>query len=86
MQQIITFQLSPPNNSLSYVQSLPAMSEVEIDESYGLVQISPKRQLYVVRVSGPIDQDSVLAIPEVKGIYGDVNIAPITPAAGNEED
>ncbi|MEH6472749.1 MAG: hypothetical protein V7752_16015 [Halopseudomonas sp.] len=86
MQHIITFQLSPPNSTLDYVRSLPGMSGVEIDESYGLVAISPKRQLYVVRASDPIDQDSVLAIPEVKGIYGDVNIAPIAQSAGNEED
>ena len=81
MPHLVTLQLSPPNNTFRYVCRLPGLDRAAIDESYGLVAISPKRSLYVIRVSGPFDQTAVLALPEVKGIHTDVRISAIEPDA-----
>ena len=74
---LIMIELQPHNNSLEYVRQLPGFDELDIDEEYGLVLISPKRQLYVVRVSGNVDLDRLMSIqPAVKGVYGDPKIEP----------
>jgi len=53
---------------------------VEIDEAYGLVLISPKRQLYTIRVSGAIDAERLIAEqPEVKGVHGDTRVSTFGP-------
>jgi hypothetical protein len=39
--------------------------------------ISPKRSLFVVRVEGDINEDALVALPEVVGVHGDPKIAPI---------
>ncbi len=77
MQYLVTLHLKSPNNSLQYVKKLPGFIKVEIDENYGLVPISPKRDLYVIRVSGDLDPAELMSIqPEVKGVHGDVRVAP----------
>jgi hypothetical protein len=86
MRCLITLQLSPPNNTLDYIRGLPGLSDLAIDESYGLVAISPKRGLYVVRVSGDLDEAALSAVTEVRGVHGDVRIAPIDPTAAHSED
>ncbi len=74
---LITLCLLPGENTLQYVKQLPGLKEVDIDENYGLVIISPKRNLYTIRVLGNIDADKLLSVqPKVKGIYEDVGIAP----------
>lgn len=78
MCYLITLNLPPPNNSLSDVRQLDGIKDLEIDENYGLVLISPKRNLYVIRVSGHIDTQSLMAIqPLVKGVHGEIKVAPI---------
>lgn len=80
MQYLVTLQLEPPLNSLEQVKQLSGIQDLDVDEEYGLVLISPKRHLYVVRVSGEIDSDQLMAMqPLVKGVHGDVKIAPIEP-------
>lgn len=75
---LITLQLSPQENSLEYVKGLPGLKELEIDENYGLILISPKRSLYTIRVSGDIDADTLISLqPKVKGVHGDPKISPI---------
>ncbi|HEY9207128.1 MAG TPA: hypothetical protein VIO58_14535 [Candidatus Methanoperedens sp.] len=75
---LITLHLLPGENSLQHIKQLPGLEELEIDEDYGLVVISPKRKLYTIRVSGNIDADKLMSIQtKVKGIYPDVKIAPI---------
>jgi hypothetical protein len=77
MRYLITLNLPPPNNSLEYVKQLDGIKDLEIDEDYGLVLISPKRDLYVIRVSGDIDSQKLMTIqPLVKGVHGDLKIAP----------
>lgn len=80
MQYLVTLQLEPPQNSLEQVKQLSGIQDLEVDEEYGLVLISPKRHLYVIRVSGAIDSDQLMAMqPLVKGVHGEVKIAPIEP-------
>ncbi|MDC0834730.1 hypothetical protein AY599_11895 [Leptolyngbya valderiana BDU 20041] len=75
---LITLELQTENNSLEDVKQLPGINELEIDEEYGLVLISPKRQLYVIRVSGDMDVEQLMSIqPAVKGVYGDPKIEAI---------
>ena len=77
MHYLITLQLQSPNNSLEYVKQLAGFKDVEIDETYGLVLISPKRNLYVIRVSGDLDADQLMSTqPEVKGVHRDVKVEP----------
>jgi hypothetical protein len=78
MQYLVTLHLQPPNNSLEYVKQLSGIRELEIDENYGLVLISPKRELYVIRVTGDLEPNHLMSIqPAVKGVHGDVKVAPI---------
>lgn len=77
MRYLITLELEAPNNSLLYVKQLSGIRELEIDEDYGLVPISPKRNLYVIRVSGDLDTNQIMSIhPAVKGVHGDVKVEP----------
>ncbi len=75
---LITLHLTTGENTLHHVKQLSGLEGVDIDEDYGLVAISPKRNLYTIRVSGNIDAEKLISIqPKVKGIYADVNIVPI---------
>ena len=82
----IKLQLVPPNNTFDYVRRIHGLDELNIDEDYGLVSISPKRGLYIIRVLGDIDINRIRALPEVKGVYGEVRIAPIDNENNNLED
>lgn len=77
MNQLVTLELEPTDNTLEYARALPVLRELEIDISYGLVCISPKRNLYVVRVNGPIEQERLMAVPQVKGVHGDPKISTL---------
>jgi hypothetical protein len=77
---LITLYLLPPHNSLNDVKTLDGIKDLKIDEDYGLVLISPKRNLYVIRVSGNLDIQKLMAVqPSVKGVHGDPRIAPTQP-------
>ena len=80
MRHLITLHLQSDETTLQRVKQLPGLKELQIDEEYGLVLISPKRSLYTIRVSGDLDSKKLMAAqPKVKGVYGDVKVAPITP-------
>lgn len=83
---LIKIQLFPPNNTLDYARRIPGLDTLDIDETYGLVSISPQRGLYVIRVLDGVDADRIRTLPEVKGVYGDVRIAPINKGNDNLED
>jgi hypothetical protein len=75
---MITLQLSADESNLEYVRGLPGINDLEIDEDYGLVLISPKRKLYTIRASGDVNSEKLISIqPKIKGVYGDSKIAPI---------
>jgi hypothetical protein len=68
----------PGENTLDYVKQLFQHENLDIDEGYGLVVISPKRNLFTIRVFGDIDAKKLQnRQPKIDGIYGDVRIAPI---------
>ncbi len=74
---LITLYLLPDENTIQFVRQLPGLEEIEIDEDYGLIVISPKRNLYVIRVSGDVDPDKLMSIQsKVKGVHTDVKIGP----------
>jgi hypothetical protein len=78
MKSLITLNLIPGENTLEFVRQLRGLEKLDIDENFGLVMISPKRNLYTIRASGDIDSDKLLSMqPKVKGIYPDVKIAPL---------
>jgi hypothetical protein len=83
---LITLYLLPNENTIQFVKQLPGFKEIEIDEDYGLIVISPKRNLYVVRVSGDIDPDKLMSIqPKVKGVHTDVKVVPTKFQENREE-
>ncbi len=83
---LIKLQLSQRNNTFEYVRRIPGLDTLTIDEDYGIVSISPKRGLYVIRVLDDIDINRIRALPEVRGVYGEVRIAPISKGNNNLED
>ncbi len=83
---LITLRLEPPQDSFEHVRQLRGLHGVEIDEGYGLVPISPKRHLYVIRVYGSIDIEQLkVEQPEVKGVHGDVRVGPMETSGKQEE-
>ena len=79
MLSLITLELHAPDDSLEYASSLPVLKDLQIDTVYGLVPISPKRHLYVLRLEGELDRDKLLSVPQVKGVHGDVRVSAIEP-------
>ena len=80
MRYLITLRLDADDATLAHARALVEPYGLKVDTDYGLVSISPKRGLYVVRVEGdPEDADSVALSEEVAGVHGDVKIAPIDP-------
>ncbi len=86
MQYIITLQLSPPDDTLEFVRNLPWLTDMALDEDYGVVKISSSRGLYVIRVEGTLDEAALLAKPEIKGLYSDMKVAPINIGELNQEN
>lgn len=80
MRYLITLQLSPPDATLEHAQALLEPHGLCVDVHYGLVAISPKRRLFVVRVEGDIDEEVLNSLFEVIGVHGDIKIAPIGSA------
>ena len=78
VRTLITLRLHEHENTLQFVQQLPGIHELNIDEEYGLVLISPKRNLYTIRVSDTVNAEGLISIqPKVEGVYGDTRVAPI---------
>ena len=75
---LITLHLQPSENTLQHVKQLPGLEELDIDDGFGLIAISPKRNLYTIRASGDIDAEKLMSTqPKVKGVHADVKVAPI---------
>ena len=82
MRYLITLRLAPPDRTFEHVQDLLKPLGLRVDAQYGLVMISPKRRLFVVRVEGDLKKDALMALSGVVGVHGDPKIAPI----GNRND
>lgn len=77
-KSLITLDLLPGENTMKHVKQFSGLEKLDIDEDYGLVVISPKRNLYVIRVSGEIDIDRLMSMqPKVKGVYADLKVVPV---------
>ncbi|MCB1740562.1 MAG: hypothetical protein KDK91_09345 [Gammaproteobacteria bacterium] len=72
---LVTLELAPEEARYELASALPVLRELDLDAAYGLVTISPKRHLYVLRVRGVVDRERLLAVPQVKGVHGDVRIS-----------
>lgn len=77
MLYLITLKFTNTEATLARAQDLLEPLGLMPDSDYGLIMISPKRGLYVVRVEGDINNEQLLALPEVVGVHGDSRIAPI---------
>ena len=76
---MIKLKLEPGEATLARVYELEGLKDLNIDESFGLICISPKRNLYTIRVSGDVDRDALMAVQtRVKGVYGEVKISQIS--------
>ncbi len=75
MPGLITLELLAPDNTLEYVCALPVLKELSVDRDYGLVLVSPRRNLYVIRVDGDLDRNRLLQDSHVTAVHGDVRIS-----------
>jgi hypothetical protein len=76
MAVMIKLQLPKSIEDLASVQSLPGLSDLTLDSEFGLVAISPRDSLYVVRTDFVDDLDRRRQLsPEIIEAYGDVRIS-----------
>ena len=84
MRYLVTLHLMPEENTYEQIKQLPGLKDLDIDDDYGLVLISPKRKLYTIRVSGELDPEKLMTMqPRVKGVHGDVKISPVGEEGGS---
>lgn len=75
MSTMIKLRLSAPA-TLDAIQQLPGLKGVALDSRFGVVPISPKEGLYVVRADAVPDLDSRKQLsPEILEAYGDVRVS-----------
>lgn len=76
MATMIKLRLPTSPRGLASVQALPGLTDLTLDPKFGLVPISPRDSLYVVRTDSVDDLDHRRELsPEIIGIYGDVRIS-----------
>lgn len=86
MSTLVTLELGAGENTLGHVRGLPVLRDLDIDLTYGLIPISPKKHLYVVRVAGEVDRLQLMAVPQVKGVHGDQRISTMHQEDVDQED
>jgi hypothetical protein len=75
MAVMIKLKLTSPSPSPDHVRVLPGMAGLDLDQRFGVVCISPKQSLYVIRVEAVDNFESRRrASPELLEVYGDVRI------------
>ena len=72
---MVTLQLQPEQASLPEVRRLLGLAEDEVDQGFGVVNISPKERLYTILVS-PEAAERVRGAEPVKGVYSNPRIEP----------
>jgi len=77
MATMIKLRLTGPAKDLASVQALPGLADLPLDPKFGLVNISPRDSLYVVRTHQQVDdlnRRRALS-PEIIDAYGDTRIS-----------
>jgi len=76
MATMIKLRLPAPLRDLDAVQSLPGLAGLKLDPRFGVVCISPRDSLCVVRTSDRVDdlEKRRQSSPEIVEAYGDVRI------------
>jgi len=75
---MIKLRLPDSMATFGFVQSLPGLAGVKLHESFGLVCISPRESLYVVRADSIDDVERRRQLsPEILGVYGETRIGPM---------
>src|SRR4051812_4952478 len=76
MATMIKLRLPTSSADLARVQSLPGLADLPLDPKFGVVPISPRESLYVVRTASVDDLDRRRRLsPEILEAYGDVRIS-----------
>jgi hypothetical protein len=78
MAVMIKLRLLGPTRDFESVQALPGLAGLPLDPKFGLVPISPRDSLYVVRTDVVDDLDRRRRLsPEIVQAYEDVRISSI---------
>ena len=76
MAVMIKLRLPGAPGDLASVQSLPGLADLTLDPEFGVVPISPRDSLYVVRTDFVDDLDHRRQLsPEILQTYGDLRIS-----------
>lgn len=76
MSSMIKLRLPKSLCNFESVQKLPGLADLNLDEEYGLVMISPRESLYVIRTDSVDDIARRRELsPEIIGVYGDSRIS-----------
>lgn len=76
MAAMIKLRLPASTNDLASVQTLPGLADLTLDAKFGVVPISPRDSLYVVRTDSVNDLNRRRELsPEIIEVYGDVRIS-----------
>lgn len=80
---LITLELDPKHSSLRDVKKFTGLKKLNIDKKFGVINVSSRDNLYVVRATGDINPQQLIATqPEIKRIHGDSYISPMAKKDG----
>lgn len=78
MRYLITLRLAGSEATLAQALEVLRPSGLDVDTDYGLVCISPKRGLHLVRAEGAArEAEAARRIEGVESVHGDIRIASI---------
>lgn len=77
-KMMVTLRLDPDDASISEVRKKLGIKPEQIDESFGVIDVSPQEHLYAVL----LDEEVATAVrdkPDVEGAYSNPKIEPFGP-------
>jgi hypothetical protein len=82
MTYLVTLNLNQNERTLAYITNLFAMlSNVTVDGDYGIITISPKNNLYAIRVLTDVDTDELGSIKEIGNVREIYQDSPVSTCA-----
>jgi len=75
---MVTLRLDPDQASISEVRKKLGIEPEQIDESFGVIDVSPQEHLYAVLVDEDVATE-VSGKPDVEGAYSNPKIEPFGP-------